>query len=243
MSVFSVMLACALMSLGAWLALAFVRPRGAVSRPSKMMRVTPLVAGLLFSVAALANVTSGPINTLPKVNIPNDTGAANAKGYSTDPQIAKCVVDATGVTATTTSLTVFADSAHMTCTTLAGAIVSDSTTGYITIARSGLYRVHVGCNGTGTTTNTMTEEASISTDGGSTFTQVSGANAIGVALTADLSKNMNAQGYVSVTSGQAAAGTTVIVARGKNSANTTTCISGEVLSVERVNTLLPYAYP
>jgi hypothetical protein len=235
-----VMTALALVGLGAWLAL------GAIARPikvSRFARMTPLMLALTFSVSALADVTSGPINSLPKANIVQDNGSVNAKGFSTDPQIANCVANATGVTATTTSLTVLADATNMTCTTRQGALISNSTDGTIALTRSGLYRVRIGCNGTGTNGNTMTNEASVSNDDGATWAQVSGANAIAVALTADLSKNMSAGGYVSVTSGQAAAGTTLIAQRAKNSANTTTCISGEILSVERVAQLIPAVYP
>lgn len=240
---FLAMFVLSLLALGAWIGLGFnARKRGPLVE-GRGVRFVALACALLFSVSALADTTSGPINSLPKANIMQDNGSTNAKGFSTDPQIAACVVDSTGVTATTTALTVLVDAAHMTCTTLAGAIVSNSTTGQLTIARSGLYRVHMGCNGTGTNGNTMTEEASVSTDSGGTWAQISGANAIGVALTADLSKNMNAQGYVAVTTTAAAAGTVRIAARAKNSANTTTCISGEVLSVERVNTSIPAAYP
>ncbi len=245
MTLFALMLALCFIALGSWLTLGIVAPRrlGNAPRPSRALRMMPLALAALFATTALADVTSGPVNALPKANILQDNGSINAKGFSSDPQIANCVVDSTGVTAATTSLTVLVDAAHMTCTTRAGALISNSTTGLIYLTRSGLYRVRTGCNGTGTTANVMTQEASITNDAGSTFAQISGANAIAVALTGDLSKNMNAQGYVAVTTSQAAAGLTAVVARAKNSANTTTCISGEVLSVERVNTSIPAAYP
>lgn len=201
------------------------------------------VVSLLASTVALADVTSGPINALPRANILQDNGATNAKGFSTDPQIASCVPDSTGATAATTAFTVYADATHFPCTALRGNLVADSTTGQITINRSGLYEVSDTCNGTGTNGNTMTNEAAISQDGGTTWTNISGTNAIAVALTSDLEKNFGGRGYVQVTSSQAATGSVRIAMRGKNSANTTTCASGGGLLVAKVDTTQPAAFP
>jgi hypothetical protein len=210
--------------------------------------LSPIVKVALFLVMtvatlALANVTSGPINTLPKIDVMETNGTANR--FSNDPQIASFVFDATGTTAATTSYTVFADATHFAGTQLRGAGVADSTTGYEQIARSGLYKVDVECNATGTTADLVSIDAAVSLDGGSTFTEVSGSQAVSKVLTGILQVNLKASGYVSIASANAGAalGQTIIVMRGKDSANTLTCSGGGGLRVQRVDTLQPAQYP
>jgi hypothetical protein len=206
-----------------------------------VIRRVMLVLALVVASAALADTTSGPTNALPRPDVVGQNGLGY-KELSHDPQIAQCVFDATGTTAATTSFTVFKDASHFTCTSLRGNTVGNSTNGTITLNRSGLYRVNEVCNGTGTNGNTMTQDAAWTVDD-TNYTTISGTQAIGVALTADLEKNMGASGYVSVSTSQAAAGTFHVVMRGKNSANTTTCAAGGGLIVERVDSTQPLAFP
>jgi hypothetical protein len=201
-------------------------------------RLLVLVATLMASFAALA-VTSGPINSLPKVDIVQDNGSPNAKGFSWDPQIAKAVTSSTGATAATTSFTVM--KADTTFTALRGALIGDSTNGYIDINRSGLYRLEAQCNGAGANGETNTIEIASTTDDAN-YTQCDGAQASFVSLTGALTESLHAACYLSVTSGQAAADLHVVV-RGKNSAGTLTCKSNSLLMVERVDQLQPPAYP
>lgn len=236
----TLLLALALVALGAWLALGLVPKRGPLVRPSRRVRMTPLVFGLLCSFAALADTTSGPINSLPRVDIVQDNGSPNAKGFSLDPQIGQAVTSSTGATAATTSFTVM--KADTTFTALRGAIIGNTTNGTFTIARSGLYRVEAQCNGAAANGETSTIEAAYTTDDAN-YTQINGAQASFVALTGALTQGMHAAGYLAVTSGQASAGTLHVVARGKNSAGTLTCKSMSLLTVERVDQAQPAAYP
>jgi hypothetical protein len=207
------------------------------------MRKIALFLALCVASVAYANTTNGPTNTLPKIDVVETNGTANR--YSLDPQIQTFVFDSTGTTAATTSFTTFADATHFPGTSLRGAGVADSTTGFAQIARSGLYKVDVECNASGTTADLVTIDAEISLDGGSTWTQVAGTQAVSKVLTGILQVNLKASGYVSVASSNAGAalGQTVIAMRGKDSANTLTCSGGGGMRVQRVDQLQPAQYP
>jgi hypothetical protein len=88
--------------------------------------------------------------------------------------------------------------------------------------------------------------AQISLDGGTTFSQITGADAKNIFLTGALQQNLAGQGYVSVsqTSAALAAGNVIIALRGSSSgAGDMTCDDGGGLFVERVDQLQPATYP
>lgn len=205
-------------------------------------RIAVAVVAGLFAIAVYADTTSGPINSIPKPDIVLDNGVANPKGFSLDPQIGTATTSSTGATAATTSFTVM--KADTTFTALRGALIGNTTQGYFTLKRSGLYRLEAQCNGSAANGETSTIEIATTQDDAN-YTQCSGAQASFVALTGALTQGMHASCYLTVTSGQAAGtgGDLHVVVRGKNSAGTLTCKSNELLSVRRVDQLQPAASP
>lgn len=186
-----------------------------------------------------ADTTSGPINSLPKPSVSGQNGLG-FKELSIDAQVGIATTSTTGATAATTSFTVM--KADTTFTALRGALVGNSTNGYFTIKRSGLYRLEAQCNGSAANGETSTIQVAYTTDD-TNYTQVAGAQASFVALTGALTQGMHAVGYLDVSTSQAAAGTLHVVTMGKNSAGTLTCKSNALLTVQRVDAAQPLAYP
>lgn len=210
----------------------------------RFLALATFVVALL--TLALSDGALAQVNTLPKPNIMQDNGTINAKGLSTDPQIATGVFGTTGVVVTESTLTVIASAAQFPLTVLRGAIVDTDASGFLSIRRTGLYRVNIAANCTGATTVTGRLVASISTDGGSSWTDIPGADMKNLFLTGALQQNMAAQGYVTVSSAASvlAAGQVIIAMRGSTSdASDMTCDDGGGIFVERVDQLQPAVYP
>ncbi len=206
-----------------------------------LLSLIVLAACSLFAVDASAQV-----NTRPKPNILGSNGAVAPSILSTDPQISQCTFNATGAVVTDTTLATFASTANFPCATLRGAGVSTSSTGLQSLRRNGLYRVAFNANCTGVTAETGRVTAMISTDGGSTFSQILGADARTLFLTGTLQHNLSGQGYVSVSQTSAAlgAGNVVVALQGSTSgAGDMTCANGGGLFIERADQLQPATYP
>lgn len=183
-------------------------------------------------------------NTTPRFNVMEQTGSATR--YSTDPQIGDCNFSSTGVTVTESTLTTFASAAEYPCTIRRGAMVDTDASGFLSIRRNGMYRVNFAANCTGVTTETGRVTAQISTDGGSNWTQITGADARTLFLTGTLQHNLGGSGYVEVsqTASALAAGNVVVALRGSSSgASDMTCANGGGLRLERVDLLQPPTYP
>lgn len=201
---------------------------------------------ILALVVLAASGALAQVNTTPKPNIIGQNGLPTPQTISTDPQISNCNFSATGVVVTESTLTTFASAAEYPCTTLRGATVSTSSTGLQSIRRNGLYRVMFSANCTGATTETGRVTAQISTDGGTNFTQITGADARTLFLTGTLQHNLSGSGYVEVaqTSTALAAGNVVVALRGSSSgASDMTCANGGGLRLERVDMSQPVTYP
>jgi hypothetical protein len=202
---------------------------------------------LIVALVVLASASAfAQVNTAPRANILQQNGTAAPQVLSTDPQIGACNFSATGVVVTESTLTTFASTAEYPCTTLRGAGVATSSTGLNSIRRNGLYRVFFAANCTGVTTETGRVTAQISTDGGTNFTQITGADARTLFLTGTLQHNLSGSGYVEVsqTSTNLAAGNVVIALRGSSSgASDMTCANGGGLRYERVDVSQPVTYP
>lgn len=195
-----------------------------------------LVCMMIAAAAALADTTSGPINSLPKIDVVESNGTANR--FSWDPQIGAAVTSSTGATAATTSFTVM--KADTTFTALRGALVGNTTQGYFVLNRSGLYRFEMQGNCAAANGETSTLEIATTTDD-TNYTTCTTASF--VALTGALTQGMHGSCYYALSASAASAGTTHVVVRGKNSAGTTTCKSMDLLHVERVDQAQPAAYP
>lgn len=185
-------------------------------------------------------------NTAPKANIVGQNGLAAPQTLSTDPQIGSCVFDSTGVTVTSATTTTFADATHFPCSVQRGALVDVDASGFETVSRNGLYKVSISGSCTGVTTETGEIVAQISNDGGTTFSQISGAQCRTKFLTGTLQQNIACTGLTSVsqTSTNLAAGNVVIAMRGSSSGGSAmTCANGGGLLVERVDQAQPVTYP
>lgn len=197
-------------------------------------------------VATFALPTLAQNNTSPKPNIVGQNGKTAPQILSTDPQISQASFSATGVVVTESTLTTFASAAEFPITVLRGAIVPTQASGFHSIRRNGLYRVFFAANCTGATTETGRVTAQISTDAGSNWTQITGADARTLFLTGTLQHNLSGSGYVEVSSTSAAlaAGNVVIALRGSSSgASDMTCANGGGLRIERVDLNQPATYP
>lgn len=194
---------------------------------------------------------SGPklaaaVNTTPKANVVGQNGLASPSILSTDPQIGGCVFSSTGVTVTESTLTTFASTAEYPCTIKRGALVDTDSTGLISIRRNGLYRVAFDANCIGVTTEVLRVTAQYSTDGGSTYAQIDGADARNQVITNALTQNLSGRGYLEVasTATALAAGNVVVALRGSSSgAGDMTCANGGGLTIERVDMSQPVTYP
>lgn len=201
---------------------------------------------VIAAVVAFAAPAFAQNNTAPKPNVVGQNGYPAPAILSTDPQINTCVFDSTGVTVTSATQVVFADASHFPCSSLRGAGKPVSASGFSGINRNGLYRVSFSANCTGVTTETGIVDAAISTDGGSTFTQINGASARSKFLTGILQVNLAGSGYVSVnqTSTNLAANNVVVELRGSSSGGSAmTCANGGGIQIERVDQLQPATYP
>jgi len=211
-----------------------------------MNKFLSLIALIAVSMFAAPEASAQAVNTKPKPNIVGQNGAIAPSILSTDPQIAQCVFGDTGVTVTESTLTTFASATEFPCTVLRGAMVETDASGFLSERRNGLYKVSFAANCTGITSETGRVTAQISTDGGTNWTQITGADAQTVFLTGTLQHNLSGQGYVSVsqTSSALGAGNIVIALRGSSSgAGNMTCADGGGLFVERADQLQPATYP
>lgn len=202
---------------------------------------------MIVAVVALAASSAfAQVNTTPKPNVLGQNGLPAPATLSTDPQISNCNFSSTGVTVTESTLTTFASTAEYPCATLRGATVSTSSTGLMSIRRNGLYYVDFSANCTGVTTETGRITAQISTDGGSNWTQITGADARETFLTGALLRNISGSGYVEVasTSTVLGAGSVVVRLAGSSSgAGDMTCANGGGLRLTRVDVSQPATYP
>lgn len=201
---------------------------------------------IIALVVLAASGAFAQVNTVPKPNVLGQNGLAAPQTLSTDPQISQCAFDSTGVTFTSATTTTIADATHFPCTTKRGATVSTSSTGFESIRRNGLYAVYINGNCTGVTTETVEIVGQISTDGGTNWTQITGAQARFKALTGTLQQNISAIGLVEVsqTSTNLSAGNVVVALRGSSSGGSAaTCANGAGIIVQRLDVSQPVTYP
>lgn len=213
----------------------------------KTRRFLPRPIFVAMMIVALASAAfAAAVNTTPKPDIVQSNGLANTMGLSNDPQISQAVFSATGVLVTESTLTTFASAAEFPIVVLRGAIVDTDASGFHSVRRNGLYRVSFAANCTGVTTEVGRVTAQISYDAGSTWTQVSGADATSQFLTNALTQNMAGIGYVEVasTATALAAGNVVVALRGSSSgAGDMTCKNGGGMFIERADLSQPVTYP
>ncbi len=205
-----------------------------------------ILAACLVVLGASQAADALAVNTNPLPDIVGANGLSNPQGLSIDPQIGDCNFSATGVVVTETTLTTFASTAEYPCTIRRGAMVDVDASGFLTIKRNGLYRAEFDVNCTGVTTEVGRVTAMISTDGGTNFTQITGADAREQFLTNSLTQNMAGSGYVEVaqTAANLSAGNVVVAIRGSTSgAGDMTCANGGGLRLERADTSQPVTYP
>ncbi len=205
-----------------------------------------ILAACIVVIGASAAADAAAVNNTPLPDIVGANGLSNPQGLSNDPQIGDCNFSSTGVVVTETTLTTFASAAEFPCTIRRGAMVDVDASGFLTIRRNGLYKASFDVNCTGVTTEVGRVTAMISTDGGTNFTQITGADAREQFLTNSLTQNMAGSGYVEVsqTAANLALNNVVVVIRGSSSAaGDMTCANGGGLRLERMDTSQPVTYP